>query len=280
MDQIRKKVLDIICEQFSVSENEITDETGPGDLAKWDSIGQLRLIMELEKGFNIQLSVDDVMSINNFRDIVGAIRKLSDIDEVAASTIESQATKSRVFHPLIIPPKTYWGENSISVLKTLNLNRIAIVIGSSKYTEKIIDKIKTIMDHDNDFHIFQRAKGEPVESNILKLSKQLNKFSPKHIIAIGGGSTIDIAKLSWLLYEQPDFQLNKVDGSIYDLNLRKKSYFTAIPTTFGSGSEVSSAAAFTKENDFGKSILISHEFIPDHVILDPSLGESSKLETI
>ena len=76
--EIRKKVLDIICEQFSVSENEITDETGPGDLAKWDSIGQLRLIMELEKGFNIQLSVDDVMSINNFRDIVGAIRKLSD----------------------------------------------------------------------------------------------------------------------------------------------------------------------------------------------------------
>ena len=129
MDQIRKKVLDIICEQFSVSENEITDETGPGDLVKWDSIGQLRLIMELEKEFNIQLSVDDLMSINKLRDIINTIRKLFDIDEVASRKIEPQTMKSMAFHPLIIPSKTYWGKNSISVLKTLNLNQIAIIIG-------------------------------------------------------------------------------------------------------------------------------------------------------
>ena len=58
IEMIRSKLLSIISEQFSVSESEISDETGPGDLAKWDSIGQLRLIMELEKQFNIQLSVD------------------------------------------------------------------------------------------------------------------------------------------------------------------------------------------------------------------------------
>ena len=75
MKEIRSKVFRIISEQFSASENEITDKIGPGDLAKWDSIGQLRLIMELEKQFNIQLSVDDVMSINNVNDIINIINK-------------------------------------------------------------------------------------------------------------------------------------------------------------------------------------------------------------
>ena len=53
LDEIRSKVFKIISEQFSVFEKEITDEVGPGDLAKWDSIGQLRLILELEKQFKI-----------------------------------------------------------------------------------------------------------------------------------------------------------------------------------------------------------------------------------
>ena len=47
MKETRSKVFSIISEQFSVTENEITDEIGPGDLAKWDSIGQLRLMLEL-----------------------------------------------------------------------------------------------------------------------------------------------------------------------------------------------------------------------------------------
>ena len=73
MKETRSKVFSIISEQFSVSQNEITDEIGPGDLAKWDSIGQLRLMLELEKQFNIKLSVDDVMSINNVRDMIGKL---------------------------------------------------------------------------------------------------------------------------------------------------------------------------------------------------------------
>ena len=76
MGKIRSKILNIISEEFSIRENEITDEIGPGDLAKWDSIGQLRLIMELEKQFKIQLSVDDVMSINNMGDINKVITRV------------------------------------------------------------------------------------------------------------------------------------------------------------------------------------------------------------
>jgi len=280
MKETRSKVFSIISEQFSVSENEITDEIGPGDLAKWDSIGQLRLMLELEKQFNIKLSVDDVMSINNVRDMIRIVNNYFEDGEKQSEYNEEKAPINAIFHSVRVPSITYWGKNSISVLKKLDFDRIAIITGSSKYAEGITEKVSDLIFRDNSFQAFQRPKGEPTEDAILKLSEKLNQFSPNHIIAIGGGSTIDMAKLSWLLYEKPDFQLGDVDGSIIDLKLRQKASFIAIPTTFGSGSEVSSAAAFTKENDCGKSILVSHDFIPDQVMLDPLLGEGASLAII
>ena len=235
MDEIGKKVLRIISEQFSVSERDI-----------------INVINKLSKGEEKHPSVD----------------------------LKEKAAISTVFHPVRVPSNTYWGKNSISVLKQLDFDRVAVITGSSKYANGIIDKLSNLIFKDNSFQAFQRPKGEPSEDIILKLSAKLNQFSPNHIIAIGGGSTIDMAKLSWLLYEKPDFELGNVDGSVLDLKLREKASFIAVPTTFGSGSEVSSAAAFTKENDCGKSILVSHDFIPDQVILDPLLGESASLTTI
>ena len=280
MEDIKLKIINILCEQFSVSENEITDETGPGDLAKWDSIGQLRLILALEERFGLQLSVDDVMSINNVIDIINIISMYTQSGEKLSTDQEEESAMSSIFHPVRVPSNTYWGKNSITVLRTLNLSRTAFIIGSSNYSKGISEKVDELMSEGAVVKTFKRPKGEPIESDIVKLSKKLHQFSPNHIVAIGGGSTIDIAKLSWLLYEKPDFRLSDVKGSAFDVKLRQKASFIAVPTTFGSGSEVSSAAAFTKENDFGKSILVSHGFIPDTVILDPLLGKSAGKETI
>jgi len=280
MEDIRSKVFSIVSEQFCVSGNEITDDTGPGDLAKWDSIGQLRLILELEKQFNIQLTVDDVMSINNVIDIINVINKFARDGEKHSEDQEGKVSISSVFHPVRVSSTTYWGKNSLSVLRNLDFDRVALIVGSSKYADDITEKVRELVSENTDFQNFRRPNGEPVESDIVKLSEELNQFSPSHIIAIGGGSTMDIAKLSWLLYEKPDFRLGDVDGSIIDLNLRQKASFISVPTTFGSGAEVSSAAAFTKENDCGKSMVISHDFIPDQVILDPLLGEGASLATV
>ena len=277
MKEIKSKVYKILSELFSVSESEITDEVGPGDLAKWDSIGQLRLILELEDQFDIQLSVDDVISINNVRDIINLINKFVQDGE---KKLKGHVAFSSTFHPVRFPSTTYWGKNSISVIKTFDLNRLAIITGASKYADDIIEKLSEFIPVNTIFQVFKKSKGEPIESDIMKLSEMLHEFSPSEIIAIGGGSTIDIAKLSWLLYERPDFRLCDVDGSIVNLKPHKKASFIAAPTTFGSGSEVSSSAAFTKENDLGKSILVSHDFIPNQVILDPLLAESANLITI
>ena len=279
VEKIRLKVFRIISEQFSVLENEIKDETGPGDLSKWDSIGQLRLILELEKQFNIQLSVDDVISINNITDIIKVINKYIEDGENKSKYNDEKAPISLSFQTVRIPTNTHWGKNSISVLNELDLNRTAFITGSSKYTDGIIEKVSEQMFKNTVYQVFQKPKGEPTEDGIFQLSEKLHQFSPDHIIAIGGGSTIDMAKLSWLLYEKPDFKLNDIDGSMIDLQFRKKALFIAVPTTF-SGSEVSSAAAFTTNNSLGKSIIVCHDFLPDHVILDPLLGKSAQPETI
>ena len=75
MKEIESRVYHLICEQFSVTKEEVTYDTGPGDLAKWDSIGQLRLILAIEQEYDIQLSVDDVMSFNNVKNIIEFLTK-------------------------------------------------------------------------------------------------------------------------------------------------------------------------------------------------------------
>jgi len=276
MKEIESRVYHLICEQFSVTKEEVTYDTGPGDLAKWDSIGQLRLILAIEQEYDIQLSVDDVMSFNNVKNIIEFLTtKDSQIDKKKTSEQDEKVSVSYDFHPIRVPSTTYWGNGSLSVVKSFDFTRIALITGSSSYAISVVDNVRNLLPNYIDFQDFRRPNGEPNEGDIIRLAKKLSEFSPNHIIVVGGGSTIDIAKLSWLLYEKPDFRLSDVDSTIYDLNLRNKSTFTAIPTTFGSGSEVSSAAAFTKMNETNKTIFVSHDLIPDKVILDPSLGKGA-----
>jgi len=277
MAQTKSSVYKLISEQFSVSEDDINDETGPGDLAKWDSIGQLRLILSLEQEFGIQFSVDDVMTINSIRDIVKIIEKYkgkaSELDQ------GQQLPPNAEYHPVRVPATIYWGQGSLSAISHIVYGRVAFITGLSSYAEDIGERVRKILPGDIEHKIFQRQVGEPCLNNVITLSEELRSFQPEHIVAIGGGSTIDIAKLAWLLYEKPEFQINQIN--LYkNLKLRERSIFTAVPTTFGSGSEVSSAAAFSEPDKTGKRIVFSHEFLPDQLILDPSLGKSASLPTI
>jgi alcohol dehydrogenase class IV/acyl carrier protein len=281
MENVKSKVLNILCELFSVSENDISDNTGPGDLTRWDSIGQLRLVLELEKQFNIQLSVDDVMSINKVADIVTVLKKYVEGSEaIVAKTGSGPAIDSSSFHPVRFPSQTYWGQNSIASLQNIPLTRVALVTGSSVYSERIVSMVTSMLSDDVKFKVLHRPSGEPKEQDIIMLSKELGQFAPDQIVAIGGGSTIDFAKLSWLLVESRNNNLNEISNVPVSINQRGQKLFIAIPTAFGSGSEVSSSAAYTKKGELAKSIIISHDFIPDHVILDPLVGGDLSNEMI
>jgi len=275
MEKIRLKVTSVICETFSVTKDEFNDLTGPGNLVKWDSIGQLRLIMQLEKAFDVQLSVDNVMSINNVGDIIDIISNLlggENLQSQKSTTFSNEINEKTIYHPLRMPSQTFWGIDSITMLKTIIEGRVVIVTGSSEYSSKIQKKISNILGGQADKKFIQRPLGEPDNISCQDVAEQFKEIEPEYIIAIGGGSTIDVTKIARLLYENPSIELSAINGILDNFDIKKETKLLAVPTTFGTGSEVSSAAAFSIAGNVGKTILVSHDLLPQKVFLDPSLG--------
>jgi alcohol dehydrogenase class IV len=99
----------------------------------------------------------------------------------------------------------------------------------------------------------------------------LRAFRPDWIVAIGGGSVLDGAKLCWARYEHPHFPTEKLDRPFALPPLRSLSRFVAVPTSAGTGSESSSTAVFTESGTGRKIPAVTHDFLPDIAILDPRL---------
>ena len=164
-------------------------------------------------------------------------------------------------------PEIILGNESLSSLRVLDATRV-LVITSKKtnqfHHEKIYKSINTLSKK-----IIEYSGGEPENETILPLVMAMREFEPDWIISIGGGSVIDSTKLAWLLYEQPEINLFEIRPfSIRPL--RGLCKMIAVPTTAGTGSEVSSAAVLTDLNG-GKKAIVSHEFLPDIAVLDPTL---------
>jgi alcohol dehydrogenase class IV len=236
--------------------------------------------MRLEKEFNIQLSLEDAMSMNSVKDIISVIKKYtSKKQSKAPSNIEAIANADAA-SILKLPKVTSWGKGSIHMLSKVDQKNIVVMTGASGYAAEIKQKIQECLQNKATVSFIQKSSGEPKESDIYKVAEILKKESPDLIVAVGGGSCIDTAKLSWVLYEYPELKFNDVVKPFSLPPLRKKASFIAIPTTFGSGSEVSSAAVFSRDGSESKTIIISHQLIPDQVILDPNLGKSMSLNIV
>ncbi|MFX1339398.1 MAG: iron-containing alcohol dehydrogenase [Promethearchaeota archaeon] len=149
-------------------------------------------------------------------------------------------------------------------------DRRAIIICdeyTQRFTKKITDLLETI---DMEYRIWPKVIPEIPLPQIDEVVQLCNEFKPKVIIAIGGGSVMDAGKITMLKYEKPEENLLLIIP-IGSVGLRKKiKYFVAIPTTSGTGSEVTSAAVFTDTSrDPPKKIeVMCDEFVPDIAVLD------------
>ena len=101
--------------------------------------------------------------------------------------------------------------------------------------------------------------------------QELEAFQPDYIVALGGGSVIDGAKVGWLFYEHPTLEDDILFRPFSLPPLRGRAKFAAIPTTIGTGGEVSSAAVVFDDVSKRKRAVVTHDFLPDLVILDPEL---------
>lgn len=121
--------------------------------------------------------------------------------------------------------------------------------------------------------IWSESAPEPPVSLVEKCSEEMTGFEPDLIIAVGGGSTIDLAKAAWILYEQPGYDLSQVNPLV-PLGLRKKALLAAYPTTSGTGSEVTWASILTDDTVTPpvKMELSSMEIVPDFAVLVPEFA--------
>ena len=174
------------------------------------------------------------------------------------------------FPSFLTPLQTIVQRGGVAVLRMLPATRVAIIcskrLAHHPQIRSICDKSKRAQ-----FSLIHPSwEGEPSVLGLQGSLQELESFSPDYIVAIGGGSVIDGAKLLWAFFEHPHFPQEKLSIPFSLPPLRKRSLFAAIPTTAGTGSEASSSAIIT--DSLGHKIpVVTHDFLPNLVILDSDL---------
>ncbi|MBQ9375784.1 MAG: bifunctional acetaldehyde-CoA/alcohol dehydrogenase [Ruminococcus sp.] len=148
------------------------------------------------------------------------------------------------------------------------------------YTKAITDKLDMLgITHET----FYDVEPDPTLASAKNGAKAMTAFEPDCIIAIGGGSAMDAAKIMWVLYEHPDADFMDMAMRFIDIRKRvytfpkmgEKAYFVAIPTSSGTGSEVTPFAVITDEKTGTKYPLADYELMPNMAIVDTDLMMSA-----
>ncbi len=183
------------------------------------------------------------------------------------------------------PQKVYIKKGCLPValdeLKTvLNKKRVFIVTDSflfnNGYTKPITDKLDEMGIA---YSVFSEVAPDPTLACAKAGAEQMKSFNPDCIIAIGGGSAMDAGKIMWVLYEHPEVDFADLAMRFMDIRKRvytfpkmgEKAYFIAIPTSAGTGSEVTPFAVITDEKVGVKYPLADYELLPNMAIVDADM---------
>ena len=194
-----------------------------------------------------------------------------------------------------VPDKIYFEHNSIQYLEKMpNITRAFIVTDpgmvSLGYVDKILYYLRKRTEHVH-CEIFSDVEPDPSIETVKRGAQMMDEFKPDVIIALGGGSAMDAAKGMWLFYEHPDVDFNSLRLRFLDIRKRafkfpkmgNKAQLVAIPTTSGTGSEVTSFAVISYKKNNMKYPLADYELTPNIAIIDPqfvmSLPKSATADT-
>ncbi|HHY06505.1 MAG TPA: iron-containing alcohol dehydrogenase, partial [Clostridia bacterium] len=182
-----------------------------------------------------------------------------------------------------IPAKVYFEPGSIQYLaKMPDISKAFIITDQIMIKLGYVDKVLYHLrkrEGRNYVHskIFAKVQPDPTVETVKEGLEEINAYQPDVIIALGGGSAIDAGKAIWLFYEYPETNFEDLRMKFMDIRKRvykfprlgQKAKFVAIPTTSGTGSEVSSFTVITDEKKGVKYPLADYELTPDVAIIDP-----------
>lgn len=180
-----------------------------------------------------------------------------------------------------VPSKIYFESGSTSYLaKMPNISKAFIVTDPAMtqlgYVNKVLYQLRKREEYVH-CEIFDQVEPDPSLETIMRGVELMNQFKPDVIIALGGGSAIDASKGMWLFYENPEADFKNMSLKFLDIRKRaykfpqlgKKAQLVAIPTTSGTGSEVTSFAIISDKKENMKYPLADYELTPDVSIIDP-----------
>ena len=180
-----------------------------------------------------------------------------------------------------VPPKVYFKRGAIDLaLRELEgKKRAFIVTDRFLFNSGAVDQIVKVLDEVGiDHQIFFDVKPDPTISTINQAMDIVKPYEPDVIIALGGGSPMDAAKIIWLMYEQPDTVFEDISMRFMDIRKRicqipdlgKKATMVCIPTTSGTGSEVTPFAIITDDETHVKYAIADYALTPNMAIIDPN----------
>ena len=180
-----------------------------------------------------------------------------------------------------VPQKIYFERNSIQYLRSCkDVGKVFIVTDRSMvelgFLNKIIDELN-MRRNPVTYQLFSEVEPDPDITTVRKGVSIMNEFKPDTIIALGGGSAMDAAKGMWIFYEHPEVNFDDLKQKFMDIRKRafkypelgRKSKLICIPTTSGTGSEVTPFAVISDKANLKKYPLTDYSLTPTIAIVDP-----------
>lgn len=169
-----------------------------------------------------------------------------------------------------VPRTIVHGEGSLEYLKNLEGKKAAIVTGGSSMKRfGFLDKAKELLEEGGmEVLIIDGVEPDPSIKTCLEGGKKMEEFEPDWIIALGGGSAMDAAKVMWVFYEHPGYDFQKL-ANFENPPLRQKAKMACIASTSGTASEITAFSVITDRENEIKYPLVHPDFVPDLAIVDP-----------
>lgn len=181
-----------------------------------------------------------------------------------------------------VPPKVYfkYGCLPVALRDLVGKKRAFIITDKPLFDMGMLKEVTEVLEEINiEYQVFYDVKPDPDLSTIQMGLARVNSFAPDVLIAFGGGSPMDAAKVIWLMYEHPEIEFEGIAMRFMDIRKRvyelpalgKKAEMVAIPTTSGTGSEVTPFAVVTDDRTGIKYPLADYALTPNMAIVDPEL---------
>ncbi len=167
-------------------------------------------------------------------------------------------------------PRIVFGEDALDELTQIQGRRALIVTDQNMVRLGFTGRVRALLEQAGlEVSLFTDVEPDPSVPTVERCALQMADFTPDWVVGLGGGSSLDAAKAAWFRYERPDIPLEAVNPFEH-FGLGNKARLITIPTTAGSGAEVTTAAVIKDPDEIRKLEVASYELLPALALIDPS----------